>query len=120
MRKIILFVFVLTLPLSALAEGLSLAGLFSDGMVLQRNAVAPVWGWAQPGTEVTVTLSWSKTRYKAQADKDGRWEVGVNTPEAGGPFEMEVRAGKERLSVRAVWRRSFQQQSLQTPFTYSM
>ena len=26
----------------------------------------------------------------------------MNTPEAGGPFEMEVRAGKERLSVRDV------------------
>ena len=102
MRKTIILLFALLLPFSALAESFSLAGLFSDGMVLQRNTVAPVWGWADPGTVVTVSPSWTKTRYKAKAGDDGRWEVGVNTPEAGGPFTIDFRSGKERQTVQDV------------------
>lgn len=102
MRKVFLLLFAFLLPFSALADGFSLAGLFSDGMVLQRNAAAPIWGWAEPGTTVSVSPSWTKTRYKATAGDDGRWEVIVNTDEAGGPFTVEIRAGKERRIVRDV------------------
>ena len=102
MKKILLFIWAVLLPAYALASGLSLAGLFSDGMVLQRNAAAPIWGWADPGTVVTVSSSWSKTRYKTQADGDGRWEVSVDTPDAGGPYTLTVQAGKDRCTVKDV------------------
>lgn len=102
MKKLFLFLFTVLLPFTALADGLSLAGLFSDGMVLQRNADAPVWGWAAPGTSITVSPSWTKTRYKAKAGDDGRWDASVKTPEAGGPFTMTVRAGKDRHIVRDI------------------
>lgn len=32
------------------------AGIFTDRMVLQQGQPIPVWGTAQPGTEVTVSL----------------------------------------------------------------
>ena len=30
------------------------ASVFSDHMVFQRDTLAPVWGWAEPGAKVTV------------------------------------------------------------------
>lgn len=32
------------------------AGIFTDKMVLQQGQPIPVWGTAEPGTEVTVAL----------------------------------------------------------------
>lgn len=33
---------------------LSVASIFSDGMVLQRGELVPVWGWADAGATVAV------------------------------------------------------------------
>ena len=45
--------------------------LFSDHAVLQRDRDCPVWGWAQPGTEVTVEFAGQNV--KATAGADGKW-----------------------------------------------
>ena len=45
--------------------------LFSDHAVLQRDADVPVWGWANPDTEVTVEFAGQTV--KAKAGKDGKW-----------------------------------------------
>ncbi len=50
-----------------------LASIFGDSMVLQSEMPVPVWGWAEPGEEVAVTLG-DQTK-KVEADKDGRWQV---------------------------------------------
>lgn len=42
-------------------------------MVLQRDRENPIWGWADPGEEVTVTFG--GVARTATADKDGRWRV---------------------------------------------
>ena len=55
------------------AEPRLLAGIFGDGMVLQRGMKVPVWGWADKGAKVTVTFAGqSKT---AAADRAGKWMV---------------------------------------------
>jgi sialate O-acetylesterase len=48
---------------------------FSDHMVLQRDIQIPVWGWADPGEEVTVTFG--DQRAKTITDNDGRWKVNL-------------------------------------------
>jgi len=50
-----------------------LAHIFQDNMVLQRELDVPVWGWAGPGTDVTVTFA--DQTVQAKADADGRWRV---------------------------------------------
>ena len=57
---------------SAQAE-VTLAPAFSDNMVLQRGAVAPVWGTAKPGEKVTVEFA-GQTK-GTNAGEDGRWLV---------------------------------------------
>ena len=57
-------------PLSA---DVRMPGLFGDHMVLQQDTAIPVWGWAEPGEEVTVALGDRTAKTKAGAD--GKWRV---------------------------------------------
>jgi len=50
-----------------------LPAILSDHMVLQRGAQVPVWGWADPGEQVTVKLGAQSRSVKAGAD--GRWQA---------------------------------------------
>lgn len=72
-----------------------ISSAFSDNMVLQRNANVPIWGWARPGTSVKVTTYWNEKSYTAKADPSGCWKVIVPTPDAGGPYDIQVNAGAE-------------------------
>jgi sialate O-acetylesterase len=47
--------------------------LFCDHAVLQRQVPVPVWGWAGPGTKVTVSFAGQTKAGVAQAD--GKWLV---------------------------------------------
>jgi sialate O-acetylesterase len=51
----------------------TLAPLFTDHAVLQRDKPVPIWGWADSGEKVTVTFQ-GKTG-GATATSDGRWIV---------------------------------------------
>jgi sialate O-acetylesterase len=75
-----------------------LHGLFSDYMVLQRDAAVPVWGWADEGESVTVEFRGHAIKTVA---KDGRWMVRLPKLKAGGPDELKV-SGKNNLTLREV------------------
>jgi sialate O-acetylesterase len=67
-----LAILLTTQPLTA---QVTLAPLFQDGAVLQREKPVPIWGRAGTGKEVTVTFGeQSKT---TTADASGRWEVAL-------------------------------------------
>lgn len=76
-----------------------LPALFSDNMVLQRDRPIPVWGTAEAGEQVTVTLG--EAQVTATANQEGRWRVQLPPRAAGGPFEMTI-AGKNTLTRRNV------------------
>lgn len=84
-----------------------LASIFTDNMVLQQQAKAPVWGWAAPGKTVSVWTSWNKKKTTAKAGADGRWKAFLSTPAAGGPYEVLISGdGSVRLEnvlVGEVW-----------------
>ena len=87
----------------ASAADLRLPAVFSDGMVLQRDAAVPVWGWAEPGEVVSVRGTWDgAVTATVEAGADGRWRATLATPAAGGPFELEVQAGEQALAVKDV------------------
>ena len=70
--------------------------LFTEGAVLQRNAIVPVWGTAKPGTRVTVDFC-GQTLATA-ADPKGQWLVRLSKLAAGGPFSMIIR-GQQTLAL---------------------
>jgi sialate O-acetylesterase len=84
---------------SVAGADVKLPALFSDNMVVQRDMKIPVWGWADPGEQVTVTLGAAKAA--ATADADGKWTVKLDPLPAGGPLELTV-AGKNTLSAKNV------------------
>jgi len=62
--------------------------VFSDHMVLQRNAPITVWGDAEPGSRVTVKLG--RREKTVGADAEGAWRVEFPAMKAGGPFALSV------------------------------
>ena len=77
----------------------TLPALFSDHLVLQREIPIPVWGWADPGEQVTVTLG--DHQATATAGADGKWAVTLGKLEAGGPLTLVAR-GKNTVQVQDV------------------
>lgn len=87
---------------------LQLPAVFGDHMVLQQQTDARLWGKAAPGSEVTARGSWSEAVVRGRAGADGRFELQLPTPAAGGPFALQVEAGGERrrfedVLVGEVW-----------------
>ena len=55
------------------SNSMRVARIFSDNMVLQQGIYAPVWGWADSGA--TVRISMSEKEYETVADDTGKWLV---------------------------------------------
>ena len=51
----------------------TLASIFSDNMVLQRQAKIPIWGWATSQEKITVLLH--NQQKSTTADQSGKWIV---------------------------------------------
>ena len=100
MKKSILTAFLLfAVLLAASAQAprkVTLPKLISDKMVLQRDVELDIWGWADPGTWVTVRFNGAY--YEAQTGEDGKWMVTMPPQPAGGPYLMEV----NEISIRDV------------------
>jgi sialate O-acetylesterase len=54
MKKQFLFLLVLISFSIILRAQVVMPGIFTDRMVLQRNTLIPVWGWAQPNEKVEI------------------------------------------------------------------
>jgi len=76
-----------------------LPGFFTDHMVLQRDMPVPIWGWADPGEKVVVSLD-SKTAEVTACSK-GRWMVKLDSMSAGGPYVLKV-SGKNTIELKDV------------------
>jgi sialate O-acetylesterase len=73
--------------------------LFSDHVVLQRDVPVPVWGWAEPGQRVKVTLAGQSVQ--TTADAKGKWLAKLGPYPAGGPHVLAV-AGPKDVEVKDV------------------
>ncbi len=104
MRKWCILSVLLGLALVAFGQAawaeVKLPKILGDNMVLQQQAEARIWGWADPGEEVAVQLGDQKGT--AKADEQGRWLVKVRTPAAGGPYEVTVIGKNNQITLRNV------------------
>lgn len=97
MKKYLIILLALALFLPSYAQRLSLPRFFSDGMVIQRGKHFPLWGHAEPGTTVKVSIN-GKTS-KTFADSYGRWETELPKMKAGGPYDMTVYTATDTLKI---------------------
>ena len=91
---------------SLLRAEIRLPGFINDHMVLQREKPIPIWGWADPGEEITVALS-GQSAAQTTADAAGRWKVSLEAMPAGGPHRLIVKGANqieiEDVLVGEVW-----------------
>jgi sialate O-acetylesterase len=78
-----------------------LNSLFSDGMVLQQKEKVAFWGTSKPNQKVEVIGSWG-TKSETTSDNDGEWVLYLDTPKAGGPFNIIVSSVRETVTISDV------------------
>ncbi|ADB37131.1 sialate O-acetylesterase [Spirosoma linguale] len=90
------FLFLCLLTAQTGFADVRLPNVFGSHMVLQRRKPVPVWGWADAGEKVTVTIA-SQTK-TTKAGKDGKWRIALDPMEAGGPYQLLVKGKKNTVS----------------------
>lgn len=68
-----------------------LPAFFSDHMVLQQLSKPAIWGKAKKNSKVEVYCSWNKKTYTTRSDQHSNWKIQIETPAAGGPFEIIIK-----------------------------
>ena len=72
-----------------------LAAIYRDGAIIQRDQPIPVWGFANKGVEVTVTLG--GVNLSAVADDRQQWSVSFPALKASAqPITLEVKTSHDR------------------------
>lgn len=99
-RAVILAFLAFFTSTSEVIARVTLPGIFSSNMVLQRNDNVKIWG-KSTNKNVSITTSWNNKRYKAAAGNDGNWQVLISTPDAGGPYTVTINDG-EKLILKNV------------------
>ncbi|MEO7317517.1 MAG: sialate O-acetylesterase [Chthoniobacteraceae bacterium] len=88
-----------TIFTAAAQAAVRLPALIGDNMVLQAEAKANVWGWADPQEKVTVTFADKKG--EATTGADGMWSVRLTDLKAGTEGEMTI-AGTNTIALKNV------------------
>ena len=77
---------------------IQLNALFSDHMVLQQSANVSFWGTSTPNETLSVTGSWGG-KSNTIVDTEGHWNLNLETPEAGGPFTVDIETKFHKKSL---------------------
>jgi len=105
-QHLFLFICIMIFP-GLLSATVQLPAFFSDGMVLQQQTNAALWGWAKTGTAIKINTSWNKKNYSVIADANGKWLVKIATPVAGGPYSISISDGEpvtiKNILIGEVW-----------------
>ena len=91
------FVVVLGFVVPKVRANVTMPKVLSDHMVLQRDRPLPIWGWAEPGEEVTVKLD--DATATAKADPQGNWKVVLPAVKADGKAHSMTIAGKNKVEL---------------------
>ena len=103
-NKLTLLLFSIFCYMLSFSQGMSvenslqLNALFSDHMVLQQSANVSFWGTYTPNETLSVTGSWG-SKSTTIVDSNGHWKLDLETPEAGGPFTVEIQTKFHKKSL---------------------
>ena len=103
--KLLLVVMATIVTPKLVQADLRLPTIIGDGMVLQRDAPIRIWGWTNPGQDVSVKLA--DRTVSGVADDKGRFDVKLDSLPAGGPHQLEIKADETKtlqdVLVGEVW-----------------
>ncbi len=97
------------------------SAIFGDHMVLQQQEEVAIWGTGTPGDEVKAQGSWSDAFVSTLVDESGQWRLALPTPEAGGPYLLDMAQSDtlirfEDVMIGEVWLASGQS-NMEMPLT---
>lgn len=93
-------VFFIFLTLPTYAE-VALPSIISNNMVLQRDIKLPIWGWAEPGEEVSVKFN-DDDIVSTKTGSDGKWMLTLPPQKAGGPYIMIVNGADNTITLNNI------------------
>ena len=100
----LVLVFACNLVLQAKVK---LPSILANNMVLQQQSEVKLWGWATENSKIKISCSWNKKSYTTTADDKGNWLLKVNTPAAGGPYNISISDGEkvvlDDILIGEVW-----------------
>ena len=98
LRWVATLAIILAAPMCLRAD-VRLPSLFTEHMVLQQGQQNRVWGWAENGEQVNVSIC-GQTQ-STEAGGDGQWSVQLEPLDAGGPFSLTIK-GKNTIEFSDV------------------
>ena len=97
MKKITPALFLLFICTQSFAQ-LRLPAILNSGMVLQQNDSVLFWGWGYNLQNVFINASWNNKEITTTINNSGRWQIKLQTPNAGGPYTISIKSnGKENI-----------------------
>lgn len=75
----VLLIGINLLFLQTIDAKVKLPAIVSSNMVLQRNTVVELWGWADAKEKITIQVSWLDEPLRINAKADGSWRTQVKT-----------------------------------------
>ncbi len=103
LNRLILFLCILFTGSSSVGASIRFPSVIGDHMVLQRNATVKLWGWADTGERISVHTGWNPDAvYTVNPSEDGKWEVSITTPDAGGPYELSFQSANDYKTIQGV------------------
>lgn len=96
----ILSLFAIIVAVDAARADVKLPTVLDSHMVIQRDVPIRVWGWADVGENVAVTLG--EEVQKATANDAGRWLVTMKPPKADGRPRQITVTGKNEITLTDV------------------
>lgn len=101
MKRIILITACLLAASLSLQAKVELPSVLASDMVLQQQSEVKLWGKAKVNATLRVNTSWDGKTHKTRVATDGSWELKVQTPSAGGPYNIVFNDG-EPLELRNI------------------
>lgn len=84
-----------------------LPAVLSSNMVLQQQSEVKFWGWSEPEERFVVTTSWDHRVDSVKGNRDGKWQILLHTPAAGGPYTIAITGANpivlENVLIGEVW-----------------
>ena len=91
---------LLFLPILAAGQ-LTLSPVFSDHMVMQRDAPLRIWGKGIPGKKISV--SFDKQKHTSIVQKDSSWIIALKSMRASlNPLTLTISSGKDRIRLNDI------------------
>lgn len=99
MKKVLLISLLLLTSIFAKSQ-ISMPSIFSDNMILQRDTIVNVWGWAAKNEKISLIFD-NKT-YTAKANTSGEWIVRLPAMNHGGPYKMTISGAKNSIEIQNI------------------